>query len=282
MKLGIFFATDWLSTNFEDTLNKYDTKRNIKSFLNGILPPDYFGPLFRPQAIEENADHIIDIYKRIMAEVLADIVCVYIFGHAALLSNYIFAIKYQLDDFRGVPKGYLSWRFRLYYIVKAFDLMMLDDEIKKPKVKTLFDQIRVETSSIDITSYNYKRTNHEYIKYLIDIIEKEFNSICYEAERFVSGQQYFKIYSQSHQDHVLEKLKYRIVPNCVCNDSLKDNPIELRNIVGGTWNYICEFENNDYRENFDMGHMANLLSLKAIELSYHQKHFENKYDSRKK
>lgn len=273
-EIGHIFSTEWLDQYYEDTLNKHKIKSQIESYLNGMIPPDFIGPLFKPQFIDEQVEKIVGIYKMIMSEILADIIGAYIFGHAALLSNYVFSLKYKPDDFKGVPRGYLSWQFRLYFILKAFSSMMLEElPSEYSETNKLIDEIRSLCSSIDVYNYNYSSTNYKYIKFIIEIVEQEFDSICYEADRFLSGQQYFRTYSKDLQGKVIERLNNKIIPNCVSKSNLTEKPIDLRNIVGGTWLSLCELDYKDYETYFERSHTINLLSLKAIELSYHQKHF---------
>jgi hypothetical protein len=276
-EIGHIFSTEWLNNKFVDTLNKYDINKKIKIYIENALPPDLIGDLFKPQYIQRQIVEILALYKQIVSEILADIVGVYIFGHSALLSCYIFALKYDLDDFMAVPKGYLSWRFRLYFIFKALDLMKAGQfPLKYSNTNELINEIRKIVNTIDIKNYNYEKTKHKYIQYIVEVLDEEFDKICMEIETFLGGQQYLNIYSNVYQDEVVERLKNNITPNCKLIDNLIEKPIDLRNIVCGTWLFLSDLDPNRYEEYYERCHSVNLLSLKAIELSYYQKQFKNK------
>ena len=111
---------------------------------------------------------------------------------------------------------------------------------------------------------------------MVEVLDEEFDKICLEIETFLGDQQYLNIYSKVYQDEVVERLKNNITPNCKLNVNLVEEPIDLTNIVCGTWLYLSELDSNQYEIYYEQSHSVNLLSLKAIELSYYQKHFKNK------
>jgi len=275
-EIGHIFATGWINSNFEYILKKHHIKRKIEEHIDSHLPDGLVGPLFKPQVINTQALEIIDIYRKISAELLSDIVGASIFGHPALLSNYIFSLKFNLDDFRQVPHGYVSWRFRLYFIQKAMARIGLKEFPGVIKGMTnWYDEIKKITASIEIKNYSFEVTGFGYVKYIIELLDEEFEDLWANIVTFLKDQKYIDIYSQSLQEAVFERLINGIVPNCVINSELAEKPICLRNIVSGTWLYLMNNEQlNDHSNYFKSNYVANLLSLKAIELSYSQKNFK--------
>lgn len=275
-EIGHIFANEWINSNFENVLKKHHIKENVKKYIDSQLPDGLVGPLFKPQVIDTQALGIIDIYRKISSELLSDIVGAFIFGHPALLSNYIFSLKFDIDDFRQVPQGYVSWRFRLYFIQKALSRIGLKEFPGVIKEMTnWYDEIKKISASIEIKNYPFERTAFGFVKYIIELLDEEFDELCANIVTFLKDQQYIDIYSQSLQEAVFERLINGIVPNCVINNELAEEPIPLRNIVGGTWLYLINNgQLNDYSNYYQSNYVANLLSLKAIELSYSQKNFE--------
>jgi hypothetical protein len=274
-EIGHIFAGDWIDSHFEDMSKKYNIKEKVKAYIDTQIPDGFVGPLFKPKLIDTQALGIINIYKRIVSELLSDIVGAFIFGHSALLSNYIFSLKFNIDDFRQVPQGYVSWRFRLYFIQKAIARIGL----KEPPnirfgVPNWYDEIRRIIDSVEVQQYHFNQTGFGYVKYILELLDNEFDSLCDSILTFLKDQKYTNIYSQSLQEAVVERLSNGIVPNCVINNELVEEPICLRNIVGGTWLYLINNELSlDYNEYFKSNYQTNLLSLKGIELSYSQKRF---------
>ena len=273
-EIGHIFSTDWIKNNFLNTLGTHDIMDKLRKYLESSLPKDVYDPLFRPRAIDTYAINLLEIYEKILSEFLSDIVGAFIFGHATIMSTYTFSLKYQLDDYKGIPDGYLPWRLRLYFIKRTLDYIGLD-EFDSPYggANKLLNEIDKNISGISIPNINLKGTDHEYIKYLLDLVDKEFDNICFEVNSFLRKQQYFPIYNERFQRVVIERLKQGIIPNSILSEDLEETPIDIRNIVTGTWRCLCEEDIKDWDSYYRVSYNMNLLSLKAIELSQTQKEF---------
>jgi hypothetical protein len=261
-------------------LKKYEIKKKLKEHLNQQIPTQFYGPLFRDRAINIRVAEIDRIYKRVMSELLSDLFGVFIFGHAAMLSSYIFSLKFGFDDFNGVENGYLPWRFRLHFLLRAMSRLGLEwfDE-GYPAAQEWIKRIR-QIGSVSIEGYDYSQTNVEYIGFLVDAFNKDFNQILDNIVLSYRDEAFLKNYSQKLESAVYERLGWGIIPNCTIDSDLNEVPIGLRNIVGGTWLYLCEQKPDDYEKFQKVSRSTNLLSLKGIELSYFQKEFN--YDADKK
>jgi hypothetical protein len=274
-EIGHIYALIWLDQNFKDKLISTQIEKTLKNEIDAELPPNAIEPIFKETYINQRLLDILGIYNRVLAEVIADLVGAFIFGQSALLSSYIFAIKFGLDDFRALEYGYLSWRFRLYFICKAMKYM---DTNKYPSRYSKSNQLIEEIShaaDIDIDSYPYKK-QHGYIKHIVMLFDKNLETVFKDIETFLGGEIYPKNYNEIHQKNVYERLHDGIIPNSMLNADLDEIPIGLRNIVGATWIFVNEIESTDNDKYFRQVLCANLLSIKAIELSHFQDDFNRK------
>lgn len=275
-ELGHIYSAEWLKVNFEPLLKKHGVKEKVQDYVKSKLPKEMYGPLFREPIIDMRSREIIAVFKRIFAEILSDIFGIFIFGHATLLSTYLFALRSGLDDFGAVEGGYLSYRFRLHFLQRSLEFMDLKNvEFSSSRTNTWIESIYNNTN-LETNNYDYKAKNCEYIGFIIDVIEKEFDNICQGVSDFLGDHQYKKTYSEELQEAVIMRLNDGIIPNCILNEELDETPIDLRNIVGGTWQYYCENNQKNHEEFYEISLNANLLSLKAIELSYLQERFQKK------
>lgn len=274
-EIGHIYSLTWINDNFRRMIEESDIERLLRKEINSDIPAIVQSEtLFIDNLIENQLLVIYDMYTNILAETISDIVGTFIFGPSTLFSSYIFAIKGGFDDFKGLKFGYLPWRFRLNYICNALEYLGLEyPPTGLDKSYNWVDEIK-KTADIDFDKYKYSRENR-YCKYIASLISSNFNSICKSIEGFVGDQNYKNSYDEKLQKNVVERLENGIIPNCIIDDKLKETPIGLRNIVAGTWLHLCELDLADYEKHCLKSLNANLLSLKAIELSHFQNDFNN-------
>ena len=167
----------------------------------------------------------------------------------------------------------MPWRHRLSLIrtaVESAGLQAISEEYTG--LKRYYTQIAKTSSTIDLSVYATPANNYEYIAYLMEMFISEIDSIVNELQGMIPKPHYSDVCKISFQKIVFDRLKSGIVPNVAINSDLTEIPIDFRNIVMGTWLYLCEQSIDNY-ENFNqISRMANLLSLKGIELSFLQSH----------
>lgn len=275
-EIGHIYASIWLDEYFEKLLKESDIEETLKKEVKTEFSKNAInGPLFLDHIIDVRVFEILKIYKQIFAETISDIVGAFIFGPSTLFSSYIFALKFGLDDFKGFTDGYLPWRFRLNLICRALDYMKIGNLPDSHKQANVWISNICKTAIIDFKSFSYK-VQYKYCAYVIDLIIRNFSEICCNIEKFISDQNYKNSYDEKHQGTVVERLENGIIPNCRIDGDLREDPICLRNIVAGTWIYLCELDMGNYDKYLTDSINANLLSLKAIELS----HFQNEFNKR--
>lgn len=270
-EIGHIFAHSWLNTEFDKFINEYKIKEKLLSYVKNTMPKDILGTLFEDHYERSKISDILNIYRAILAETISDIIGAIIFGHTALLSSYIFAIKHGLDNYTGITKGYLPWRYRLNVVHRIIDIMKVEYRIDGfMKFNKWLDEIHQIARDVE-TDILYKREKgHDYLKYLVDVLNENFETIFTFINKMVPGKHFDEIYDHQFETKVYERLKDEIIPNCVIDDHLVETPIDLRNIVSGTWRYIGELIQDNYENFVKKSNQANLLSLKGIELSYLQ------------
>ncbi len=274
-EIGHIFASSWLDSNFNDSLFNQEAEKTLKAEIDSEIPPDVIDPIFKETFINNRLLEMLEIFHKVLSEVISDIVGVFIFGPSALLSSFIFAIKFGLDDFRALEYGYLSWRFRLFFICKAIKYMEND---KLPSRYTKSIQLMEEIltlADIDINKYSYNK-QHRFIRHIVRLFDEKIQVVFQDIESFLADQVYSKNYDESHQKKIFERLQNGIIPNSILDDKLDETPMGLRNIVGSTWLFVNELSESDSLEYFKKASCANLLSIKAIELSHFQKDFDKK------
>ena len=272
-EIGHIYSIIWLNQFFGEYLEESNIENILKKEIRAGMPESAFSePLFLDRFIEEQVLHTFEIYRRIIAETISDLVGTFIFGPSTLFSSYIFALKFGLDDFRGFSDGYLPWRFRLSFICRALDFMDIENLPSRHQKANAWISEIYKTANINFDTFDYKKP-YRSCKHIIDLIVKNFDSISKNIEKFIGDQSYKYSYNERHQKAVVERLKNGIIPNCLIDQDLIETPIGLRNIVAGTWIFLCEFELDDYKNYFTESINANLLSLKAIELSHFQNDF---------
>lgn len=110
---------------------------------------------------------------------------------------------------------------------------------------------------------------------LLRAIDKAQEEIYSEMIKLSGDQCYIKTFSQEAYQEVLERLENGITPNATIRENLVEQPIDVRNIVLGTWAFVTSISIDDYKEYTEKARIANLLSLKAIELSTLQEDFND-------
>lgn len=274
-EIGHIYALIWLNLNFKEKLISTEIEKKLKSEIDSEIPPNAIDPIFKESYINRRLLEMFETFKRVLAEIISDIVGAFIFGQSALLSSYIFAVKFGLDDFRALEYGYLSWRFRLYFICKAIKYMGIE---KLPSRYIKSNELITEIfriSKVDIEKYDYKQ-HHRFIRHIVKIFDSNLNKVFKDIETFLGNQVYRKNYNEIHQKNIFERLQNGITPNSMIDGELNETPMGLRNIVGATWIYVNEISISDNQEYFQHALCANLLSIKAIELSHFQEDFNKR------
>ena len=114
---------------------------------------------------------------------------------------------------------------------------------------------------IDVENYKYPK-KHKYIRPIVNILNAKFHLILNDITNFLGDQLYYSICSEQFQHEVCRRLENGILPNCIMNEHLNETPIDLRNIVNGTWQYICGMDSTDYVKFYRNSLNANRLSLR--------------------
>ena len=277
-EIGHIYSVIWLDSNFQDRLLNTEIEKILKDEIDAEVPPDAIEPLFKEAYINRRLLEIYGIFQKVLAEVISDIVGAFIFGPSALLSSFIFAVKFGMDDFRALEYGYLSWRFRLFFICKAMKFMGADRfPSRYVKSNQLLEEI-IKIADINIEKYTYK-DQHKFIRHLVKLFDKNLEGVFDDIQTFLNDQVYLKNYNEMHQKRIYERLHNGIIPNSIVDAELNEIPMGLRNIVGATWLYVNEIDMTDLENYFQKALCSNLLSIKAIELSHFQKDFNRRQHS---
>lgn len=280
-EIGHIFADEWLEKNWEKFLNDFKIEATLSEhFEKEFGRPEEQYELFRPQYVKVETVESMKKFKRIMKELLSDIFGVLIFGPSCLLSYYLFALNSQLDDLQNIPSGYLPWRYRLRllrYVLRkmGFGTFGLEDTLSREWFDMISDTCD-KTPELDALKKD-KKLSHFAI--LVDAVQEWRDKIYDDMVRFDKSKRYLYIHAFSEEAHkeVVERLKNGITPNAKVGEDLVEQPIDLRNIVLGTWTHVTSIPLDDYKLYTEDSMVANLLSLKAIELSTIQEGFNDAY-----
>ena len=279
-EIGHLSADEWLQNNWGQFLDKFKIIPNLSEYFDKKVKSRNRPPqLFDQQYIRISTSRSIEIFKKTMKELLSDIFGVLVFGPSSLFSSYIFALNSQFDDVTNVSNGYLPWRYRLRILKRV--LLNLNIEGLKDKFGKWLDL--VFTTCDDQSDLNALKTTPDldYILILLDAIDKSFDDLCGDLKKIVIDNSFDKISNNEDHNEVLIRLKDGITPNAIMFDNLKERPIDIRAIVSGTWSYLTQIPLDDIEEYSKESRLANLLSLKAIELSTIQENFNNDADKRR-
>jgi hypothetical protein len=271
-EIGHIFAELWLSKYYEDKLKTHDVDNNIEAYIKKIKPTELVGSLFQKNYIHRMKYECSEVFHRVTREIISDFVGALIFGFPALLASYIYSVQCDFDDIRHIDKGYLPWRFRLYFIskiLKEFNIRSLSNF--NGDITAWLQNIE---AIIDGYDYDKKLRTHDrygYVVYLFLMLDSELSNIAKELMQLVPKPHYTDIENREMCEEVVRRLKKGILPNCSIDENLSEKPIGFRNIITGTWLYLCDQPLNKTIDFNKKSKNANLLSLKAIELSHLQR-----------
>lgn len=228
--------------------------------------------------------------ERALAEIACDLVCVNIFGPAAIFALEEFAKNEALDvyDFRGNSRFYPPWRFRLRCALSVFPKDWIDgyvenigvrEEVKLILVKkweniiqVVEDQSDIDLLSKDISSKIAYDSVAESLPKLKTYVNQRLAPLGYGLLEATSG---------VHQS-LLERLEHGIPPDAKVDPSGTEEPSDLVSIINTSWiRYLCIVEEgpsalseqdklNEYFVGLDS---LWRLTLKAIEYAELRNHW---------
>lgn len=270
-EIGHIFAAEWIQGYYQKKLDKYDLENKIDLYIKGNLPPGIKGQLFEPQYIITMKSNIFNTFKRIAEETIADCVGGIIFGPAALLSSFVFCLNFGYDDFDALKFGYLPWRYRLYLLSEVLiSIGTLNFQYDSKGARQWIKDILQITNGYDYMSNLRQLTHESYCRFIFEIFMNEIKTIGGELIGLIPKPHYADVGNATLQEEVVRRLSNGVIPNCTISNNLAETPIDFRNIIAGTWLYLCKQNLSETVEFNKISKRANLLSLKAIELSHMQ------------
>ena len=270
-EIGHIFANEWISVNFNNKLKQLDLYNKVDNYIKQNMPADFKGSLFEPQYVINERGRIFDVFTKIMAEIISDFVGAIVFGPSALLSTFVFSLKFGYDDPSGIEHGYFPWRFRLYFLSKILNIFhTYNFPASFSGVKDWLTQINQLTNGYDYIGFLSNQTKYAFTSFLFELIDTDTKAISDELVHLVPAPHYSDVSNPSLQVEAANRLKNGIIPNCLISDDLQEMPVGFINIIVGTWLFLCEHPLDDVCKFNEISRTANLLSLKGIELSHLQ------------
>ncbi len=275
-EIGHIFASKWVDNNFEDTMKEHDITKKITRYLEQQDIGEIEGPLFKDRNKEryifKERPRLINVYKKIFREVIADMVGAMIFQYPALFSTYTFSLRFDKDSLNLVEIGYLPWRIRLYIINRTLSYIGNNNFQKNFKgAANWCKRINIVVDNVDLNNFITSNIYYKYLNFLLEIIDKKLKEIIDDIKSIIPTNNFFTFSNDSFQQTVFNRLEHDIIPNCTIDNSLIEAPIDLRNIITGLWLYVCEQDQQDQQGFYFTNYRANLLSLKGIEMSHLQR-----------
>ena len=271
-EIGHIFADEWLVKSYDDKIDKLGLPGQVDSYLKKHIPPHIQSHTILENIFlnTENAK-ILKSFRRIVVEIIADCVGVIIFGPSALLSSFVLSVKFGYSNFNAIDKGYLPWRYRLYFISKIIEHLGTGVYFSEAAgVHKWIAEIEKIIVNYDYVGEIEKQPTIAYYSLIYKMLEQEICTISDEICLNIPAPHYSDIMNVDLQKEVFDRLDNGIIPNCKIYSDLKEDPIDFRNIIIGTWLFICEQPIDKLKEFIEVSRNANLLSLKAIELSHLQ------------
>lgn len=114
-----------------------------------------------------------------------------------------------------------------------------------------------------------------YLKIIIESLTSEHESIIQYFERELKEDLFVYFLDDNQIQAAKDRLGSKIIPNAFIDSNLQENPLELRNILYGTWLELGESITSDIALYEDNTTNINHLSIKGIELSIEQENFNN-------
>lgn len=276
-EIGHTFAQTWIDTNYDEFLKKTNFIANIEQIATTQFKEQFnqeeeaqteniFAHIFKVQMIYKYED----VIKKILSELLSDVFGAFLFGETALIASYLFAQRSDIDSVQWWEKGYLSFRYRLWFVWKAIEYLKSKKTISVRGGNwdhLLKECIGVECEDIHI--------DDKYLQAILKILNTENSNLFEIILNEVGDNLYSKYVNEDEIQKVKERLINNIVPNAYLDEQLHEHPIEFRNILYGTCLYLAEQNPANHQEYERRTKIANLLSLKGIELSAEQMRFNS-------
>lgn len=261
-EIGHIFARDISNSKcLEEIYENLETK-----FLK-LQKTDQFADFF-------TAEEHLGFCKNILKELISDIFGVLLFGPSFLIAFYIFFLgRIGESDNDSWKDGYLSPIYRLSimektikYILKKNDMPKIEDDCIDVVQKEVFNK------------YTYFPPENKYIQAFINFFNGKIDFFCDKIACKIGDEIFINHHNEVEIQTVIKLLRDSIPPcSSLDNSSLKESPINFRNILYGTCK--CIFDNSVSTQSLDervaFAKQINLLSLKAIEMSAEQERFQN-------
>jgi len=273
-EIGHIFAEKWYEKSGAQLVGKINDEFLKIALAEFDASPFARQPLFRDNMSKTKAKQALDVFARVIKELVADAYGTMLFGKAFLVSAYLFSLRKQIDDGSAWESGYLSWRYRILYINAALGSLA----IKKPDPATTMSIGDWENLVEDLLKQKPVESSATN-PYLTKILQTHAAAESQINDDVIadSKDEVFAFYLKAdHVNTVEERLYKGITPNATLDNDLKETPIEFRNILYGTFILLAKvLKDTEYQNYEDIAGNINRLSIKGIELSIEQENFRD-------
>lgn len=283
---GVQYLTPERMASFERAIFE-DVQRLTESQLvrEGLSEKD--APLLwaedRRYLLQENLRSGRTLYRRALDELLADAVCVILFGPAALLAMLEFALQSDLDDLPGPQTNhYPPWRYRLRM---ALELLQDSQNRIFPVAPTFFrgeggerraELVNQYVAHLKATCADTSDLDTIAMAPLVRAVYSQIpqgyrNGLVFlkENKALRSAQQLFR--SKAFEQTVsalIERLDHQLPPNALHEESLEREPASIVAILNAASLFRLSLPTGDSERALQERTRADRLTLKAIEYSH--------------
>jgi hypothetical protein len=277
-EIGHSYSSVWLETEWNDFVKNRELEKKFVEIAKSTVPITLADASMQDMFVETGANmqsaKYLEITTKILNELIADVYGAFVFGESAFVASFIFSNKTNLDNTKIWTEGYLSWRYRLHFIHKAIEYIF--------KKRGADSYLKACNWSANINACLAKKwednvnENNKYLQVILESIEAEKENIWGAVEKVIGGQLFLEFIKKNEVEAARSRLRYEIIPNALVEDGeTLETPIDLRNILYGTWLELMEIDATDIDLYKKKSHMINLLSIKGIELSIEQERFND-------
>lgn len=274
-EIGHLFFQEWKHNNLNWFYKTNSVEKAIDDHVDEIISKKQerirqMG-LFSDNIKRKLTTDIFTSMDKCLEEICCDIIGSIIFGYTFLFAQYKFSSPLNINQ-NFINQGYYPWSYRIKFTLDTLkELGHPFDGSDNPIFSNWIKKLNQRFSIIDLNIIK-KDKQYKYHEILIKAIINSHKDIISQLNKFVSPIFFSSVYSKDDCLLVKKYLDNGITPNSRIknnNNGMIYDPIDMRNIIAGTWYHILS-ANIDY-ENTELFHRylhrANMLSLKAIELS---------------